>query len=162
MVKRKISISEREEKLVQENIEKEKNKPKEEEKLMNQMSEFMNSFEIPHILKSRKKYYANTTLIFLISTLFSFIFLVLFKSFFGGGIKLIVYLIILTVLITITLKKLKVGKIVEFQADKVILSIYPKMNFGIFRVLVLIQIAFNLLEKIEIKNKNISEKRFNR
>ena len=169
LAKRKISISEKKEKSGDEKIEKGTKTSNDEKNLMNQMNEFMNSFEIPHILKSGKKYYVNTSLLFLISIIISSIILFLFKPFFGSGLKLIIYITILTVLITIALRKLKIGKIVDIQSDKIILSKYPKMNYGVFRILVLIQILLNSIEKIQINNidilkiyqrKNLTDKGF--
>src|SRR5690606_41606652 len=101
LVKRKISISDEKEKITEDNIQKEIKPPNEEKEHMNKMNEFMISFEVPHILKFGKKYYVNTTLLFLNSFTFSLIVLLLFRLFFGGGVKLITFFIILTVLLTI-------------------------------------------------------------
>lgn len=156
LIKRNISISDEKEKIAGENNHKE-TAPKEEKGLMDQMNEFMVSFEIPHILKSVKKYYANSTILFLNAFIFSLIIFFLFQVFFWAGLRLILLFIISTVLLTMVLKKIRAGKIAEIQPDKVIISKYPKLNFGIFRIFVLIQIVFNLLEKIEIRNKDLSK-----
>ena len=155
LIKRNISISDEEEIIEENNVQKEEKATKLDNELINQMNDFMISFEIPHILKSGKKYYANTALLFLNSIIFSLIVLFLFKPYFGGGVKLITFFIILTILFTIGLKKLKVGEITNFQAEKIIVSKYPKANFGLLRIVFLNLIAFNLLEKVEIKNENI-------
>ena len=153
LAKRNISITKknqgREEKKSQEQTTSEKT-------VMSQITEFMNEFETPHILKVGKRYFVNTPLLFVISILFTIIFLLLFKSLFGTGIRLIFYGLITSILITIALRKLSMGKIVDIKPNSVNFSKYPNINFGVFRIFVLFQIGLNAINKKELKYKNIS------
>lgn len=156
LAKRNISIKNEGQKDNEENIEKEIKQTTSKETVMSQMTEFMNEFETPHILKVGKKYYVNISLLFIISVLFTLILLFLFKSIFGGGIRLIIYTLLTSVLLTIALRKLGLGKIAEIKPDKIIFSKYPPLNFGVFRILVLFQMGINTISKLELDYKNIS------
>lgn len=156
LAKRNISITNEGQKDNEENIEKEIKQPTSKEKVMSQMAEFMNEFETPHILKAGKKYFVNISLLFIISILFTLILLFLFKSIFGSGIRLIIQTLLTSVILTIALKKLGLGKIAEIKPDKIIFSKYPSLNFGVFRILVLFQMGINANNKLELDYKNIS------
>jgi hypothetical protein len=117
---------------------------------------FMKSFETPYILKHGKIYYVNKSLTFFFAALLSFLIIVLFKSHFFGGIRIILSVIILSVLLKMVLSKIGFGKIAEIQRKKIILTKYPIVGFGIFKIILLVRIALNSLSKIEINYKDIT------
>lgn len=117
---------------------------------------FMKSFETPHILKHGKIYYIKSSFTFFFAALISFLFLLLFKPYYLGGIRLILSIIILSVLLKIVLSKIGFGKIAEVQRQKITLTKYPIVGFGIFRIILLVRIALNSLGKIEINYRDIT------
>jgi len=156
LAKRNISLKNEENSIHNEKVEKEINHNSSNETVFSQMDQLMNVFEMPNIIKTGKKYFVSTPLLFIISILFILILLFLFKSIFGSGFKLILYTLFFSVLLTFGLKKLDFGKIAEIKPDTIILSKYPPFNFGIFRILALFLIGINAVSKIEIDFKNIS------
>lgn len=157
--KRNISLADEQEKNTKKNNTQQENKKQgnKNDIFTEENIAFMNSFEIPHILKNGKTYYVNSNITYIFSILLAvFIVLFLFKSQFGGGIKLILYTIIASVLFKMLLNKLNFGKIAEVQPSKIILPKYPTVNFGMFRIFILLRIALNNLGSYEFNFRDIS------
>ncbi|MCL5126915.1 hypothetical protein [Algibacter sp. L4_22] len=153
LLKRNISLVDEEEKTITKTKKKQGNK---NEIFTKENIAFMNSFEIPHILKNGKAYYVKGGITTIFSILLAVLLvLFLFKSQFGGGVKLILSTIIASVLFKMLLSKLNFGKIAEVQAAKIILPKYPTVNFGVFRIFILIRIALNNLGTYEFNFRDI-------
>ena len=158
LFKRNISLADAQERTsVKSNTEPNTKKKKEDKIFTKENIEFMNSFEIPHILKNGKAYYVKGDITTIFSILLAVLLvLFLFKSQFGSGVKLILWTIIASILIKLILKKMNFGKIAEVHPTKIILPKYPTVNFGMFRIMILIRIASNQLGMLEFNYRDIS------
>ena len=143
--KRNISINDKEK----------KSNPSLERLLSNDIKQFMSSFEMSHILKSGKTYYVNNAVLFLNSVLIVIVIFFLTKYVFGAG-RILMFSIVFVVVLMSLLKKIGAGKIVEVQPNRLVVSTYPNINYGYFRIFILIQALLNLLPKIEVKYNNIT------
>ncbi|MCL5245198.1 hypothetical protein M4I21_05215 [Cellulophaga sp. 20_2_10] len=155
--KRNICIEEGKAKITKKRSTPKAEPPLEEDLPMEDIVSLKNSFEIPNIQVSGKKYYLSTSLLFIISIVCSIALTFSFKSFFGGGTKLILLTIIVSVLLKIIFGKIGLGKLADIYPNKFILLKYPNSNFGILRVLVLFGVLLGLLPKIEVNNKSLKK-----